>query len=153
MSKDLLSWSQAVAIDPSEVLALPSEARDMVKSKVGVTPKIFVMNPSLTESYGEFNHEELKSKNWNNIFKKAKSAVRSAVAGGTFVPAGKVVKIEGSQVEKWQSAAGSAIEAKLVAVEDETMFVFETAAGKTIRASADKLSKESVARAKALAAK
>lgn len=123
----------------------------MIKSKVGVTPKIFVMNPSLTESYGEFNYEELKGRNWSNIFKEAKGAVRVAVSGGTFVKAGKVVKIADSKVEKWQSAAGSAIEAKLVSIEDDEVFVFETAAGKTIRATADKLSKESVKRAQALA--
>ena len=151
MSKDVLGWSQPVAIDPSEVLALPSEVRTLIKGKVGVTPKVFVMNPTLTQSYGEFNYEELKGRNWSNIFKDAKGAVRKASSAGTFVEAGKVVKISDSKVEKWQSAAGSAIEAKLVAVEDDEVFVFETAAGKTIRATADKLSKESVKRAKALA--
>lgn len=77
--------------------------------------------------------------------------MRAAVSAGTFVQAGKVVTIEDSKVEKWQSAAGSAIEAKLVAIEDDSVFVFETAAGKTIRTTADKLSKESVKRAQGLA--
>ena len=149
----MLGWSQAVAIDPSEVLALPSEARTVVKGKTGTTPKVFVLNPQLTESYGELNYEELKGRNWSTIFKKAKGAVRSAVTSGTFVKAGKVVKIENSKVEAWESAAGSAIEAKLVAIEDDEVFVFETAAGKTIRATADKLSKDSVKRAQALATK
>ena len=151
VSKDVLSWSQPVAVDPSEVLALPSEVRTVIKSKVGVTPKVFVMNPGLTKSYGNFNYEELKGRQWSTIFKEAKGGVRSALTAGTFVEAAKVVKIEDSKVEKWQSAAGSAIEAKLVAIEDDTTFVFETAAGKTIRTTADKLSKESVTRAKALA--
>ena len=150
MSKEVLSWSQAVAIDPSEVLALPSEARSVIKSKVGVTPKVFVMNPGLTESYGAYNHEELKGKNWNGIFKTAKGAVGTAKSAGTFIQAAKVVKIENSQIEKWQSAAGSALEAKLMAIEDDSNLVFETASGKIIRTSIDKLSKDSQARVKAL---
>lgn len=152
MSKEVLAWSHPVAVDPSEVLALPSEARDIVKTKAGVTPKVFVMNPGLTKSYGGFNHGELKEKNWKDIFKAAKAGVQTAVSEGSFAPAGKVVNIENSQVETWQSAAGTAIEAKLVTVEDDSVFVFETASGKTIRATADKLSAESVERARDLAA-
>ncbi|MDQ8189139.1 hypothetical protein [Roseibacillus persicicus] len=151
MSKEVLGWSQAVAVDPSEVLALPASVRAVVKGKAGVTPKVFVMNPSLSESFGAYNHEELLGKNWSAIFKDAKAGVRSAMSEGTFIQAGKVVKIPDAKIEKWQSAAGSAIEAKLVAIEDDATFVFETAAGKTIRTTADKLSEESVTRAKALA--
>lgn len=151
MSKEVLKWSQVVAVDPTDVLALPDEVREVVKGKLGVTPKVFVMNPSLTTSYGEFNHEELKGRNWPTIFKKAKAGVGSAVSKGTFIEAGKIVKVEGSTVEKWQSSAGSTIEAKLVAIEDDVVFVFETAAGKTLRATASQLSEESVARAKKLA--
>ena len=49
---------------------------------------------------------------------------------GLLSKAGKVVKVSDSKVEKWQSAAGTAIEAKLVAIEDDEVFVFETAARK-----------------------
>lgn len=146
----MLSWSQPVAIDPSEVLALPDEARNLVKGKIGVTPKVFVMNPGLTENYGAFNHEELKGKNWSNIFKEAKGAVRSAQTKGTFVQAAQVVKIADSKVEKWQSAAGSALEAKLVAVEDDATVVFEMASGKIIRTTIDKLSEDSKKRVQEL---
>lgn len=150
VSKEVLSWSQAVAVDPSEVLALPSEAREVVKGKPGVTPKVFVMNPALTKSYGSFDHAELKGKNWAAIFRKARAAVSAAVADGSFAPAGTVAKVEGAEVEEWKSAAGSTIKAKLVAVEDDSVFVFETANGKTIRTTADKLSEASVKRAREL---
>ncbi len=140
-----------MAIDPSDVLALPEEVRATVKAKAGVTPKVFVMNPALTESYGAFNHEELKGKNWARIFKEAKGAVSTAVSKGSFIKAAKVVQVSDSKIENWKSSAGSKIEAKLVAIEDDSIFVFETAAGKTIRASAERLSKESVEKAKALA--
>lgn len=152
VSKDVLSWSQPVAIDPSEVLALPTAARDIVKAKVGSNPRVFILNPSLGESYGAFDHEVLKEKNFKKIFGEAKGAMRKAIAGGTFIPPGKVVKVAGSQVEKWQSSAGTAIEAKLVAVEDDRIFVFETSAGKTIRTTADKLSEDSVKKARGLIA-
>lgn len=151
VSKDVLKWSHTIAVDPSEVLALPEKAREIVKGKAGVTPKIFIMNPGLTESYGEFNHSELSKKDWGNLFKEAKGAVRTAVSAGTFAPAEEVVTIATASIETWESAAGTAIEAKLVAVEDDTVFVFETPSGKTIRATADKLSEASVKRAQALA--
>ncbi len=151
VSQDVLKWSVPVTLDPSEVLALPAAARDVVRAKPGVTPKVFVMNPALTESYGQFDHPELKGKNWNAIFKEAKEGVKSAKTAGSFIPAGEVVTIADSTIEKWQSAAGSTIEAKLVAVEDQTTFVFETASGKVIRTTGDKLSEESVQRAQKLA--
>ncbi|MBK1833699.1 hypothetical protein JIN78_06455 [Roseibacillus ishigakijimensis] len=132
---------------------MPEGAREVVKAKSGVTPKVFVMNPDLTASFGEFSHSEMTSKNWNTIFKDAKTAVGTAVRDGSFLKAAEVVTITGSALEKWESSAGTAIEAKLVAIEDESVFVFETAAGKTIRASADQLSEASVARAKALGEK
>lgn len=152
MSKEALKWSKTVAIEPSEILALPDEARDIVKAKVGVTPKVFVMNPSLTASYGEFDHEELKGKNWTEIFKKAKASVRTAISDGSFVEPKNVVKLTDTEVESWTSNGGSELKAKLVAVEDDSVFVFETAAGKTIRASTAQLSEDSVERARKLAA-
>lgn len=150
VSKDLKSWAETVAVDPSEILALPEFARAAVKSKVGVTPKVIVMNPTLSATYGALNHEELKGKNWSALFKDSKAGIRKAMSDGSFVPAAKVDKIEGNKIEKWQSSAGSEIEAKLVAIEDDETFVFEMANGRTIRTTAAQLSPESVKRAKSL---
>lgn len=150
VSKDLKSWAETVAVDPSEVLALPEVARAAVKGKAGVNPKVIVMNPSLSTSYGALNHEELKGKNWSALFKDSKGAIRKAMSDGTFVAAAKIDKIEGGKVEKWQSSAGTQIEAKLVAIEDDETFVFEMANGRTIRTTTAQLSAESVQRAKSL---
>ena len=150
VSKEVLKWSRPVAIDPSEVLALPDEVREIVKGKAGVTPKVFVMDPALTQSFGEFNHEELKGKNWSSIFKGAKGGISSALRKGSFIKASKVAKAKDAVVEYWKSSAGTNMKAKLVAIEDDSVFVFETAEGKTIRASEKQLSPESVARAKSL---
>lgn len=139
-----------MAVDPSEILALPEFARGAVKGKVGVTPKVIVMNPTLSATYGALNHEELKGKNWASIFKEPRGAIRKAITDGTFVAAAKVDKIEGGKVEKWQSSVDTEIEARLVAIEDNEVFVFEMASGRTIRTTAAQLSPESVKRAKSL---
>lgn len=151
VSKEALKWAKTVAVEPSEILALPGKLPALIKGKAGAEPKVIVMNPSLTESYGVFNHEELMSKKWNAIFKEPKAGIRSAITAGSFVKPDKVVEISGSEVEGWESSAGTEMKAQLVAIEDDVVFVFKTEAGKTIRAKASQLSKKSVERAKALA--
>ena len=58
------------------------------------------------------------------------------------------MKVANASVESWKSAQGSEIKAKLVGIEDETTYLFETEDGKTIRATANQLDKESVAKAR-----
>ncbi|MDP0491159.1 MAG: hypothetical protein Q7Q71_08950 [Verrucomicrobiota bacterium JB023] len=150
VSKHLVGWAETVAVDESEVIALPGEVRDALREVGGITPKVILMNPGLTANYGGFSHQEMTGKNWSIIFREARGAISQAKREGSFLDSASLVKVEDSQIEKWTSAAGSVIEAKLVAVDGE-VFVFETSAGKTIRAAADKLSEESVQRARSLA--
>lgn len=96
----------------------------------------------------------MKSQKYGEIFKTARDQIRKAQKDGTFKNGGKepvVVKVEGTEVETWKSSAGTEIKAKLVGIEDDSIYLFETAAGKTIRATAKQLDSTSVAKARKLA--
>ena len=114
-------------------------------------PIVILVDPGMKHIYGTFNHPDMKSQNYGEVFKDAKDNIRKAQREGTFAFTDKVpvvVKVANGAVESWKSAQGTEIKAKLVGVEDDTTYIFETEAGKTIRASADQLAKESVAQAR-----
>ncbi|OUV12761.1 MAG: hypothetical protein CBC46_07845, partial [Verrucomicrobiaceae bacterium TMED86] len=60
----------------------------------------------------------------------------------------KIVKVDGGRVEEWTSSKGTAIKARLVGIENDKVYLFETDKGAKIRATAAQLSKESVAKAR-----
>lgn len=62
-----------------------------------------------------------------------------------------IIKIDNPTMKSWKSSRGSAIEAKLVGVEDKKTFVFVTSGGKTLRVTGDQLSLTSLNEAKKLA--
>lgn len=62
-----------------------------------------------------------------------------------------IIKIDNPSMKTWKSSRGSAIEAKLVGVEDKKTFVFVTSGGKTLRVTGDQLSLTSLNEAKKLA--
>lgn len=151
VAKELVGWAETVAVDPSEILALPGTARDAVRRKVGATPKVVLLNPQGTQVYGVFNHDEMKTRKWKTLFGEAKRAMAKDQAAGTFIQAEKVVVVEGAQLDTWESSAGTAIKARLSAVEDDAVFVFELQDGRIIRTSAEQLSPASVKKALELA--
>ena len=63
------------------------------------------------------------------------------------------VQVEKGEITRWTSSKGKVLMARLVAIEGEESetFVFQTAAGKEIRAEAQHLSDESVERAREMA--
>lgn len=129
-------------------------------------------DPGLKKVYGTYNHATLKAQDYRAIFRDAKNAARDAIKDGSFSkdlaneeaavadggegdaagpePAG-IVKVEDGTFQDWTSEKGSKINAKLVAVEGDALFVFETKSGKTIRATAAQLSAASVKKARELA--
>ena len=114
-------------------------------------PIVILVDPGIKNIYGTFNHPDMKSQNYAEVFKDAKDNIRKAQREGTFALSDKipvVVKIENAPIESWKSAQGTAIKAKLVGIEDDTTYLFETEAGKTIRATANQLAEESVAKAR-----
>lgn len=150
VAKELIGWAETVAVDPSEILALPSSLRNAVRGKPGATPKVVLLNPQGTQVYGVYNHEEMKSRKWKELFGDAQKAMAKDQAAGTFVKADKIVNIEGATLDDWESSAGTAIKAKLTSIEDDSVFVFELAGGRVIRTNAEQLSADSVKKALAL---
>lgn len=155
-SKAVLKFSQSIVVDITESAALPYVVKDAYRKGGAAIPIVIFTDPAMKKIYGSFNHPQMKTQKYETIFKEAKAGVNKAIKDGSFdlgSAAPKIVKTEGSKVEEWTSAKGTIIKAKLVGIEDENVFLFETEAGKTIRATAKQLSEESVAKAKKMAAK
>ena len=163
-----------VDYDKGDQSKLPKIVSEAYRGAGGAFPIVVFADPGLKKVYGSFGHAALKGQDYRAIFRDTKASVRDAIKAGTFSkdlaaagdapkpaagddgepaaddPVG-IVKVENGTFQDWTSAKGSKINAKLVAVEGDSTFVFETKAGKTIRASAAHLSNETVKRARELA--
>jgi hypothetical protein len=150
-SKAVLSFSKSVVVDTAETAGLPDMVKEAYRRGGAAIPIVILVDPGMKHIYGTFNHPAMKSQNYGEVFKEAKDSIRKAQREGTFALTDKVpvvVKVANSVIESWKSAQGTEIKAKLVGVEDDTTYIFETGAGKTIRATADQLDIESVAKAR-----
>lgn len=150
-SKAVLSFSKSIVVDTGETAGLPDLVKNAYRRGGASIPIVIFVDPGMKNIYGTFNHPAMKSQKYGEIFKEARDNIRKAQQAGTFALTDKepvIVKVEKAQVESWKSAQGTEIKAKLIGVEDDTTYIFETAEGKTIRATAAQLDKESVAKAR-----
>lgn len=153
-SKAVLSFSKSIVVDVSETVGLPDLVKNAYRTGGASIPIVILVDPALEKIYGRFDHPAMKSQKYGDIFKEVKSSISKAQNAGTFATGGKapvIVKVEAGKMEAWKSSAGTEIKAKLISVEDDTIYIFETEAGKTLRATAAQLSKESVAKARSTA--
>lgn len=149
-SKAVLKFSKSIVVDTSETVALPAVVKDAYRKGGASIPIVIFTDPAMETIYGSFNHPAMESQKYDTIFKDAKSGINRAIKDGSFnlgAGAPKVVAIKNSKVEDWTSSKGTLIKAKLTGIENDTTFIFKTASGKTIRATAKQLSKESVEKA------
>jgi len=143
--------------------ALKSDLHKLYKNPY---PYVVFADPALTKSYGSFHHNQLKSKDFRSLFRDTKKQIREAIKAKSFLAAeppvdekyevqdaveSKPTVITDKTIYDWKSAQGSIIRARLVSIEGDN-FVFETEGGKSIEASADQLTSESVEKARGLAA-
>ena len=150
-SKAVLGFSKSVIVDTSESAALPSLVKNAYRTGGASIPIVIFTDPGMTKIYGTYNHPKMKGQNYGQIFADTKDKIRASLREGTFdlgAAAPKLAKTKGAKVEDWISSKGTTIKAKLVGIEDDKIFLFETEAGKAIRATAAQLSKESVEKAK-----
>ncbi|YCM43722.1 hypothetical protein V2O64_20665 [Verrucomicrobiaceae bacterium 227] len=150
-SKAVLSFSKSIVVDTGETAGLPDLVKEAYRRGGASIPIVIFVDPGMKNIYGSFNHPAMKAQNYGEIFKDAKDSIRKAQREGSFAFTDKepvLVKVANASVESWKSAQGSEIKAKLVGIEDETTYLFETEDGKTIRATANQLDKESVAKAR-----
>lgn len=155
VSKEVLKFSQSIVVDTSESAALPSVVKNAYRTGGASIPIVIFTDPAMKKIYGTFNHPQMKTQKYTTIFKDAKAGIHQAVRDGSFnlgAAAPKIVKIENTKIDTWTSAQGKTIKAKLVGIEDQKTYLFKTEAGKQIRATSAQLSKESVEKAKKIAA-
>ena len=153
-SKAVLGFSKSIIVDVSETAGLPDLIKNAYRTGGASIPIVIFTDPGVTKIFGRYDHPAMKSQKYGTIFKPARDGVSKAKKDGTFFGEGKptvVIKIQASQLESWKSSAGTEIKAKLVAVEDEKIYLFVTETGKTIRATAAQLDESSVSRARKLA--
>lgn len=150
-SKAVLSFSKSIVVDTSETAGLPALIKNAYRTGGASIPIVIFTDPGLTKIYGRYDHPAMKSQKYGEVFKDAKDNIQKSKKDGSFMTGGKkaeMVKVEGGGIESWKSAKGTEIKAKLIGVEDNTTYVFQTESGKTIRATAAQLDKESVAKAR-----
>lgn len=152
-SKAVLGFSKSIVVDISETAGLPEKIKTSYRTGGAATPIVIFTDPAITGSYGRFDYPAMKSQKYGTIFKATKDLINKAKKKGTF-KSGKdpvLIKVAGTSIDSWKSSAGSEIKAKLVGIEDNSIYLFETTTGKTIRATAKQLDPTSVAKARKLA--
>ena len=153
-SKAVLNFSKSIIVDVSETPGLPEAIKNAYRTGGASIPIVILTDPGLETIYGRFDHPAMETQKYSEIFKEAKDSIATAKKDGTYSDGGKapvVVAVADTQIETWKSSQGSEIKAKLVGIEDDTTYLFETEAGKTIRAAAAQLDDASVTRARKLA--
>ena len=153
-SKAVLSVSKSIVVDLTETPALPKPVKDLYRTGGASVPIVIFTDPAATQTFGRFDHPAMKKQNYRTIFKPAFERILAAKKKGTFLKKGQkpvVVRVEGSDIRSWKSAAGTEIKAKLVGIQDDSTYLFETADGKMIEATAKQLDEASVALARKLA--
>jgi hypothetical protein len=166
--KAVKSFSKPVFADQSERGSLPENVQKALRDAGGALPIVVLIDPSYEKVYGAFGHAQLKGQDYSSIFRQAKKDVKADIKANTFgLPEAAAeeekaeakdelaesddrIMVRDPQFEIWRSSKGSRIDAQLLAIENETTFVFKTRKGRTIRTTADKLQATSVQRGRKL---
>jgi len=158
-----------IVVDGKERGSIPKNINNAVVN--GSYPLVIITDAEMKTVYGRYGHKQLKGQDYRKIFKGAKDKIRDAIKDGSFATkvgsdvedpdnspnSEKPDNAEGpatladTPIETWESSQGKKIQARLVSVENDSKFTFETASGKAIVVTADQLSDESVKRARELA--
>lgn len=168
--KENRSTGKIVIIDTEkpDLQNLPQNVQTAFGGKGNIWPKIVLTDPAMTKIYGAFSYEELKPQEYRSLFRAARRAFDADADSGALVAPGQAKPeepahgktasgeagnsgFEPTDYESWQSTAGSAIEARLVAIDGRGRFVFETRDGKKIPVAPSQLQLESRQRAESAA--
>ncbi len=150
---------------------IPSEVAEGLRAAGNSIPSVFVTSADLTQNFGSFSYKKLKSGDYRKIFKDAKEKIREAKKAGTLAVLGSsssgkavstktttdkstgaedemedqpgVVKIKNPKLITLKTTKGTTVNAKLLRVVHNEIYVFETDKGKKIEAKLRHLSYES----------
>lgn len=147
----------------------PKAVKEKFRSLSGSLPMAVVSDPTGNRIYGAYNHADLRSRNFNTIFREAKRAFRADLAKGDLpapqaedaeengtsaataeTPAEAPRTFDNLPMEDWTSAQGSRIKARLTRM-DQTTVTLVAPDGRTFTVQRDQLSEESRRRLAALA--
>ena len=169
--KDLKSLGVVVFLDvgknSEEYQLVPAEVNKGFKAAgTGAVPSVYLTSADLTQDFGSFGFNTLKSKDFRKVFKDAKKEIREAkkvgalssltaveeTATDTVEDEPGVVKISDPELLSLTTAKGAAIKVKLLRVVENKTYVFETSKGKKIEAQLEHLSSESQEQVKTILA-
>lgn len=154
VSKAVLTFAQSITVDTTETPGLPDLVKTAYRTGGAAIPIVIFTDPGITQIFAIHRHPEMASQKFDQIFQPTKQKIQESKDQGTFnlgEAAPQKVAIKDPKIESWKSSHGTEIKAKLLAIEDDAVFVFETADGKSLRATANQLDPASVTRARQLA--
>jgi len=156
-AQNLPKISETVVVDHSEIAALPPLVKKSFLTGGASLPIVILTDPATENLYGRFDHPRMKSQKYDLIFKDSLAKISAAHKNGNYAYGEglepKIVKITGSTIESWKSVKGTTLKARLIAVENDSLFVLEKENGKTIKVKAAQLAPESIKKALTLSNK
>lgn len=167
--KETRTWSVVLFVDSAnkkEFQKLPPKLKTKVSNLSGkYIPKIHFTSADLSQDFGSFHHTQMRSQNFRDLFRETKKKVREAKKEGllsstsakadepnTDEDTDSIVTIENPSLSDWKSAKGSTIKAKLLRIEEQETYVFQTASGKTLKVKKEQLDVSSIEKAQQLVA-
>ena len=164
MCKENRSTGKIVLVDCTKqtIRELPLNVQKAFESAGKFWPKVVMTDAAMSKVYAFYSYEQLKPQEYRSLFRDGRRCLAKDVDAGILPEPGKAAVAEAdkdkdgggfepSGYEQWKSAQGSNIEARLVDVDDQGRYVFETRAGKRIPVAPEQLDPDSVARAKEIA--
>ena len=166
--KENRSTGKIVIVDTTkgDLQQLPKNIQDSFSTKGNVWPKMVITDPAMSKIYGAYSYNELKPQEYRKLLRDAVRAFKADAKAGTLTPPGErpadekaagdekgsetkepLTAFEPTDFEKWQSAKGTTIEARLIAIDEEGRFVFEDRKGRKIPVSPTQLDEPSRRRA------
>ena len=105
-SKAVLSFSKSVIVDVSETAALPDLVKEAYRRGGAAVPIIIFTDPGMTTIYGSYNHPQMKTQRYGEIFQDTKTNIRTAMKDGTFSLGGTTLKVAKTKNAKVEEQSG-----------------------------------------------
>lgn len=147
----------------SETGQLPDSVKNAFRAiKENTIPSVYITSADLTQDFGSFSYSKMKPQDFSKLFRDPKKKIREAKKAGFLSSTGikvkaveaqanpDVITIKNPQLETWETAKGTKVNAMLVSVIKDETYVFKTDKGKKIEAKLVHLSSESQLKLKKL---
>ncbi len=148
--------------ESNQLGSLPRPIRDAISGAGSYYPKVVVTDPAMSKVYAAYPYNDLKEERFRTLVRDARRAFDEDVDRGALPEPGsaleseEVTTVEDKTGEKtfqptdfafWKSVAGNQIEARIVEVDAQGRYVFESRDGRKIPVAPNQLDSESRDRA------